>query len=198
MDFDNFYKTYINDSKKKGWNYMYSKKMVKQKVDKINTLNQQINQESTFDGKLLLDNQIKNIFGEFTTEPLLKKGIEKTNKGKRVERVKIIQKQQRGDFTPLHPSPLRKSILNGGRKKRVYGGPSPKRTKSLFKKKRTKKKKRKSSKRTKSLFKKKRTKKKRRYGGPSPKTYKKCAKFFTKKHKLTQKKALKMCKVMFG
>ena len=121
---------------------MYSKKMVKQKVDKINTLNQQINQESTFDGKLLLDNQIKNIFGEFTTEPLLKKGIEKTNKGKRVERVKIIQKQQRGDFTPLHPSPLRKSILNGGRKKRVYGGPSPKRTKSLFKKKRTKKKKR--------------------------------------------------------
>ena len=30
------------------------------------------------------------------------------------------------------------------------------------------------------------------------KMYRKCAKFFTKKHKLTQKKALKMCKIMFG
>jgi len=70
------------------------------------------------------------------------------------------------------------------------------RKKSLFKKKRTK-----------SLFKKKRTKRKgktkkrktrRGYAGPSPKTYKKCARFFTKKHKITQKKALNMCKVMFG
>ena len=30
------------------------------------------------------------------------------------------------------------------------------------------------------------------------KKYKTCAKFFTKKHNLTKKKALKMCKVMFG
>ena len=317
MDLEEFYKIYINNSNEKGWNYIYSKKMVKKKVDKINTLREQINKEPTIDRKIL-DEKLKKIFGEFDIEPILKKGIERTNKGKRVERVKIIQKRQRGNFTPLHSSPLRKSILkgglsggpnikgptatltqleqekveeeevaarvaaeeekrqrrilreaeekemkekgywwkqvgpddeysntiekpcfdtcpksgmldyfrtpkckinesgktepcfyssSGGRKKRGYGrkspkrtkrkrkrgymGKSPKRTKSLFKKKRTKKKKRKSSKRTKR-------KTRRGYGGPSPKTYKKCAKFFTKKHKLTQKKALKMCKVMFG
>jgi len=120
MDLEEFYKIYIKDSKKKGWNYMYSKKMVKQKVNKINTLNQQINEDSTIDGKILLDEEIKKILGEFDTEPILKKGIERTNKGKIVERVKIIQKQQRGNFTPLHSSPLRKSILKGG----LSGGPN--------------------------------------------------------------------------
>tara|TARA_Y100001970_G_C14142579_1_gene808019 strand:+ start:271 stop:822 length:552 start_codon:yes stop_codon:yes gene_type:complete len=183
MDLEEFYKIYINNSNEKGWNYIYSKKMVKKKVDKINTLREQINKEQTIDGKILLDEEIKKIFGEFDTEPILKKGIERTNKGKIVERVKIIQKQQRGNFTPLHPSPLRKERVIGGKTKR-----------------RRRRRKRKSrKKRTKSLFKKKRTKKKRkRVKRSSKKMYRKCAKFFTKKHKLTQKKALNMCKVMFG
>ena len=179
MDLEQFYKIYINNSNEKGWNYIYSKKMVKKKVDKINTLHEQINKEPTIDGKILLDEEIKKILRDFDTEPILKKGIERTNKGKIVERVKIIQKQQRGNFAPLHSSPLRRERSIGGKKKRKS---RRKRTKSLFKKKRTKKRRR-----------------RRGYGGPSPtKTYKKCVKFFTKKHKLTQKKALKMCKIMFG
>ena len=178
MDLEQFYKIYINNSNEKGWNYIYSKKMVKKKVDKINTLSEQINKEPTIDRKILLDEEIKKILRDFDTEPILKKGIERTNKGKIVERVKIIQKQQRGNFRPLHSSPLRKERAIGGKKKR----------KSLFKKKKRK-----------SLFKKKRTKRKRkRVKRFSKKTYKKCARFFTRRHKITHKKALKMCKIMFG
>ena len=62
----------------------------------------------------------------------------------------------------------------------------------LRSKKRTKKKRgRKSPKRTKK-------RKKKGYVRKSHKKYKKCTKFFTKRHKITQKKALKMCKMMFG
>ena len=62
----------------------------------------------------------------------------------------------------------------------------------LRSKKRTKKKRgRKSPKRTKK-------RKKKGYVRKSHKKYKKCTKFFTKRHKVTQKKALKMCKMMFG
>ena len=176
MDLEEFYKIYINNSNEKGWNYIYSKKMVKKKVDKINTLREQINKEPTIDGKILLDEEIKKILREFDTEPILKKGIERTNKGKIVERVKIIQKQQRGNFTPLHSSPLRRERVIGGKKKRKS------------RKKRTRKRTRKRTKRKKRV----------RVKRSGKKIYKKCAKFFTKKHKLTQKKALKMCKVMFG
>ena len=70
-------------------------------------------------------------------------------------------------------SPLNK--IDGGKKK-----------KSLFKKKRTKKKRKKRTKKRR----KKRTKKKGKYN--------KCVKFFTKRHRVTKKKALKLCKVMFG
>jgi hypothetical protein len=116
----------------------------------------------------------------------------KKPKGLNIKGAKIEDIINRPNILIKRRRPTRKKFSNfGGKKKRKRGGPSPKRTNSLFKKKRTKKKKRKSSKRTKR-------KTRRGYGGPSPKTYKKCAKFFTKKHKITQKKALKMCKVMFG
>ena len=86
--------------------------------------------------------------------------------------------------------PTRKKFSNsGGKKKRGYGGKSPKKRKRGYR--------RKSPKRTKRTKRRKRKKKIRGKSSPS-KTYKKCAKFFTKKHKITQKKALKMCKVMFG
>jgi len=54
----------------------------------------------------------------------------------------------------------------------------------------------------KSLVKKKKTKKrrtkKRRTKKRRTKKHNKCVKFFTKRHRVTKKKALKMCKMMFG
>ena len=58
------------------------------------------------------------------------------------------------------------------------------------------KKRRKSRKKRKPRKKRKKTKKKR--GRKSSKKYNKCVKFFTKRHRVTKKKALKLCKMMFG
>ena len=177
INFNNYYKNYIDISKRNSWNYMYSKKIVKQKLDEINRLNNDIQKEETLDGKILLDDKIKEIKRDLNTEPKKGEGTQLTQRGKRIfKRPLILQKKLRGNFTPIDPSPVSRERAIGGKKKR-----------------KSRKKKRKS------LFKKKRTKKKRkRVKRSSKKMYRKCAKFFTKKHKLTQKKALKMCKIMFG
>ena len=174
INFNPYYKNYIDISKRNSWNYMYSKKIVKQKFDEINRLNNDIEKEETLDGKILLDDKIKQIKRDLNTEPKKGKGTQLTQRGKRIfQRPLILQKKRRGNFTPLDSSPVSRERAIGGKKK-----------------KRTKRKTRRRKKRTK--------KKRKRIKRSSKKMYRKCAKFFTKKHKLTQKKALKMCKIMFG
>ena len=119
INFNDYYKNYINISKRNSWNYMYSKKIVKQKLDEINRLNNDIEKEQKLDGKILLDDKIKEIKRDLNTEPKKGKGTQLTQRGKRIfKRHLILQKKQRGNFTPLHPSPLRKERVIGGKKKR--------------------------------------------------------------------------------